>query len=63
MSKIRLNRNVITISTLKDNSDDEYWHAKSPLERLQGLQINRQVAFGESNASGRLQRILEVIRR
>ena len=60
---MKVDRQIITVSTLHDKSDDEYWHSRTPIERLVALQINRQAAYGESNASKGLQRVLEVIKR
>ncbi len=63
MIEMKVDRQIITVSTLRDKSDDEYWHSRTPTERLVALQINRQAAYGESNASRGLQRVLEVIKR
>ena len=63
MIEMKVNRHIITVSTLHDNSDDEYWQSRTPIERLVALQINRQAAYGESNASAGLQRVFEVVER
>jgi hypothetical protein len=63
MATLKVDRSVITISSFDDRSDDEYWHSRSPSERLSAIQINRQAAYGESEASARLQRVLEVTQR
>ena len=56
-----MDRAKLSIVSLKDSSDRQYWAGKSPVERLQAIQIDRQAAYGKSNASGRLQRILEIV--
>ena len=61
--KMRIDRNALSVVSRQSASDREYWLSVSPMERLQAIQINRQAAFGESNASGRLQRILEIAKR
>ena len=61
--KKRIDRSALTIDSLRSSNDREYWLSVSPIERLQAIQINREAAFGESNASGRLQRILEIAKR
>ncbi len=63
MSDMKVDRHALSIVTLRDASDDEYWFSRTPMERLRAIQINRQAAYGEPNASGRLQRILEVVER
>jgi hypothetical protein len=60
MAELKIDRSVITLSHLGDRSDDEYWQSKSPMERIAAIQTNRQAAYGESDASARLQRILEI---
>ncbi len=60
---MNMDRTKLSVVDLKDSSDIRYWANKSPEERLQAIQIDRQVAYGKSNASGRLQRILEITER
>jgi hypothetical protein len=60
---MNLDRTKFSIVNLKESSDIGYWADKSPVERLRAIQINRQAAYGKSNASGRIQRILEVVER
>ncbi|MDA3850815.1 MAG: hypothetical protein PF447_06050 [Spirochaetaceae bacterium] len=59
---MKQDRSAFSISHLHDN-DDAYWHSRTPEERLEALQLNRQVAYGESEASQGLQRVLEIIKR
>ncbi len=44
-------------------SDRAYWEIRTPIERLHAMQIDRQVAYGRTSASRRLQRVLEVVDR
>jgi hypothetical protein len=61
---LKVNRRVLSVIGLHDSSDDDaYWQTRTPEERLRAIQINRQAAYGKSNATGRLQRILEVVKR
>jgi hypothetical protein len=62
MIEMKVDRNIISVSTLHDNSDNKYWHSRTPTERLVALQINRQAAYGEENASEGLQRVFEVVK-
>lgn len=60
----RLNKKVITVTSLFDNSDEKrYWLAKSPLERLEALEVMRQIIYGYDPATTRLQRVLEITQR
>jgi hypothetical protein len=63
MAELKVDRNTLTISTFDSKSDDEYWWSRTPAERIAAIQINRQAAYGESRASARLQRVLEVAQR
>jgi hypothetical protein len=46
-------------------ADDEldYWLTKTPLERLQGIELIRQTLYGYSGTAPRLQRVFEVAQR
>ena len=45
-----------------DKRDKEYWLARTPLERLQYMELLRRINYG-SNATARLQRVLEIAER
>lgn len=63
---MRLDRTKLAIEDLHGHAewrDRMYWRDKTPIERLQALQIDREVAYGRANASKRLQRVLEVAQR
>lgn len=57
---MKMDRTQLSVVDLKDSSDTEYWKKQTHSERLRAIQIDRQVAYGRSNTSRRLQRILEV---
>ena len=63
VADLKIDRNVITVSNIHERSNDAYWHSKTPDERLSAIQTDRQAAYGESEASARLQRVLEVSQR
>jgi hypothetical protein len=42
-----------------DKQDKEYWLSRTPLERLQHMELLRRINYG-SNATARLQRVLEI---
>jgi len=45
-----------------DKQDKEYWLSRTPLERLQRMELLRRINYG-SNATARLQRVLEITER
>ena len=58
----RLDRSVFEIDSL-DNEESErnYWHAKTPAERMEALELMRQIVYGYDPATTRLQRVFEVV--
>ena len=62
-SKFRVDRNALTITKLREDDSIEYWLSKSALDRLEAIEINRQVVYGYGPIAPRLQRLLEVTRR
>lgn len=60
LSELILDKTVVSISSLSDESDDKaYWLSKTPEERLQHIELLRQINYG-SKARARLQRVLEI---
>ena len=58
---VRLDRSVYEVVSLDDESGDrEYWRAKSPAERMEALELLRQIVYGYDPATTRLQRVLEI---
>jgi hypothetical protein len=54
-------KTTFSVTSLSNADDDKaYWHSKSASERLQAIELMRQVIYGYDPASGRLQRIFEV---
>ncbi len=43
-----------------DAADKAYWHSKTPQERLEALELMRQINYGYDPTTERLQRVLEV---
>jgi hypothetical protein len=61
---LRVDSSSLTVASLTDRPDDvEYWHARSPYERLQAVEILRQINYGYDPSTARLQRILEIAQR
>jgi hypothetical protein len=59
----RVDRTVLTVTDLRENDEDRYWWARTPLERLRAMEINRRMVYGYHSTPPRLQRLLEVARR
>jgi hypothetical protein len=57
----RINKKIIKITSL-DNIEEEkqFWLSKTPLERLEAIEINRRMIYGKDRTTSRLQRLLEV---
>jgi hypothetical protein len=45
-----------------DKEDKKYWLSRTPIERLRHMELLRRINYG-SNATARLQRVLEIIER
>ena len=43
-----------------DEADKAYWHSKSPQERMEALELMRQINYGYDPTTERLQRVLEI---
>jgi len=58
----RLDRSHLEIGSLDDDSSErEYWWRKSPAERMEALELMRQIIYGYDPATTRLQRVLEIV--
>ena len=61
----KLDRTAISIVSSfeeADQEDREYWLSRTPLERLQHMELLRRINYG-ADATARLQRVLEVVER
>jgi len=57
----KLDKNKITISSIQDESDEmAYWLSKTPQERIEAIEVMRQIIYGYDPATTRLQRVLEI---
>ena len=60
----RINKSIVTVVLLLEPSDDkDFWLSKTPSERLQFVEILRQLNCGQYQPTARLQRILTVTER
>lgn len=57
----RLDKNVLSISSLDDIEEEKkFWFSKGALERLEAVELNRRMIYGQDRATSRLQRFLEI---
>jgi hypothetical protein len=48
----KLDKKTITISSLHEESDEvAYWHSKTPQERMEAIEVMRQIIYGYDPAS------------
>ena len=60
----RINKSIVTVGPLLEPSDDkDFWLSKTPSERLQFVEILRQLNYGQYQSTARPQRILTVTER
>lgn len=57
-SSKRAKKAVSADSIARDNA---YWHSKTPLERLEALELMRQAKYGYDPLTARVQRTIQVI--
>lgn len=56
----RMDRTKIAFGTLNDPPDETaYWLTKTPTERLQAMELMREILYGEDYAAAGFQRVLE----
>jgi hypothetical protein len=61
LHSIKIDKTVFTVASIFDPSDEkQYWLSKTPLERLQAIELMRQIIYGYNPATTRLQRVFEV---
>jgi len=55
-----LNKAIVSVTSLNDIEEEKkYWMLKSPLERIEAIEINRRMIYGQDRVTSRLQRFFE----
>ncbi|MEA3361587.1 MAG: hypothetical protein U9R17_19560 [Thermodesulfobacteriota bacterium] len=55
-----LNKKIVAVTSLDDIEEEKrYWISKSPLERIEAIEINRRMIYGQNRITSRLQRFFE----
>jgi hypothetical protein len=60
LAEANLDRTHFSVARLGESDEKAYWLSKSPAERLEALELMRQMVYGYDPARTRLQRILTV---
>ena len=56
-----MDKNTFSVTSLFDESDEKaYWLSKTSDERLEAMELMRQINYGYDPTTARIQRILEV---
>ena len=64
IDNLRMDRTAFSIGSLEEQGDDrEYWASKTPAERLEALEIMRQIMYGYDPTTTRLQRVFTIAER
>jgi hypothetical protein len=57
-------RDAFTVTSAFEQSDEKsYWLSRTPYERLEAVELMRQIIYGYDPSAIRLQRVLEVTQR
>jgi hypothetical protein len=59
----KIDKRAFAVVSLDESEEKQYWHAKTPHERLEALELMRQIIYGYDPATTRLQRVFEVAQR
>ena len=61
IDSFKMDKDVLSVISLSEESDErEYWHSKTPHERLEAVELMRQINYGYDPTTIRLQRVFEV---
>ncbi len=57
----RLDKRVLTVEPLEGSDlEKRYWLGRTPAERMNAVEINRRLVYGEDRATSRLQKVIEI---
>jgi len=60
----KVQRDAFTVASVLEKSDEKsYWLSRTPYERLEAVELMRQIIYGYDSSAIRLQRVLEVTQR
>ncbi|MBX7246914.1 MAG: hypothetical protein K1X53_15565 [Candidatus Sumerlaeaceae bacterium] len=57
----KMDRSALVLGHLDDGDDEkEFWKGRTPAERLEALELMRQIVYGYDPATLRFQRVFEI---
>jgi len=61
----KVDRHAFSVVSFDEQEEDQklYWRSKTPHERLEAVELTRQLLYGYDPATARLQRVFEVAQR
>ena len=62
IQELRVDRTAFSVVSLHDeDSDLQYWLSRTPEERLEALEIMRQIVFGYDSETARIEKVIEIL--
>ena len=43
---VKIDKSVLSVTSLSESDEKEYWHSKTPYERLESVELMRQINYG-----------------
>jgi hypothetical protein len=57
----KMDKTAFSVASLFDEPDEKaFWHSKTPYERLQAVELMRQVVYGYQSSTGRLKDLTDL---
>jgi hypothetical protein len=63
MTELRVDRTALSVVPRDDSDDNLYWRSRSPEERLEAIEVNRQIVYGYGPVAPRMEKVLEIVQR
>jgi hypothetical protein len=64
IQSLKMDKKLFSVVTgFSEANDNEYWFSISPLERLEAIELMRQIIYGYDPSSDRLQRVFTIAER
>ena len=64
IQSLKMDKKLFSVVTgFSEANDNEYWFSLSPLERLEAIELMRQIIYGYDPSSERLQRVFTIAER
>jgi antitoxin component HigA of HigAB toxin-antitoxin module len=65
IDSLRMDKTVFSVTTFSEQDEEEkrYWLAKTPYERMEAIEVMRQIMYGYDPSTTRLARVFAVTER